>query len=266
MRSTITGLIASIAVLSEYSVGYAQSGGAANSQSSLRARLPFSGPANTGTGQRGINSTVRPTTGSNNFSGNYTGGAANGYQDGMGWSRNQAYVRGGGPMVPVQRPNVQGVGANNFNPANPNATQQTQDDDFGWMDYEPAPQMAYPASGPNLAGGALPSNTSNAANAQPATAATEPGANQVVRAAGETGARTSNMQASGAAGLNSDLQDASTTQQPYRWRFYETPLAGRIAPQQNGGTSAPAGNSAVPTQSQQPSGVGEAASGGPIKY
>lgn len=282
MRTTFPCLVAAIAVLFVGGITTAQTNTGANSQGGLRARLPFSGSSNANSGQLGSNRSLRPTTGPNATGGNYGGWGSYGNLGGGGASSVSPYPQGRGAMVRMQRPNVNGIGANNFNPASPNATRPnasggsdagyqagTVGEDVGWMDYEPAPETAYPAGAANRAGGAQPSNTSNAVDAPALTAATAPGANQVVRAAGEAGVRTSNMPVSGVAGPASDLQAGyAASQQPAtRWRFYETPLVDRApVAQQPSSSNASADNSALPTPSQQPSGVAEAASSGPIKY
>jgi hypothetical protein len=217
----------------------------------LRSRLPFSGPADANVGQTQTSPGTLAASATPSWRGNYTGWAGNVYP-GMGTSIAQTYGSGRGLMVPIQRPNVRGVGASAFNPANPNAqrggiqtaiqSEGQYADEGAWLDYEPAPQTAYPAGSAQGAGTSVSSNTSNASNLPVPTAATIPGANQEVP--------TSSSAASTAPG---ELMQS----QPSQWRFYLVPSSDQTSQ---------ASSRTTPAASQQPSGVSEAAAGGPIKY
>ncbi len=218
---------------------------------SLRSRLPFSGPANASAGQMQASPGMRAASGTSSWGGNYAGWAGNVYP-GMGTSIAQSYQRGRGLMVPIQRPNVRGVGASTFNPANPNVQQGGNQsairseggyaNESEWLDYEPAPQTAYPAGGAQGAGTSLSSNTSNASNLPAPTAATVPGANQEVPTS---------------SGPAPNVPGETMQSQQSQWRFYLAPSSGQTSQ---------ASSSNAPAAGQQPSGVSEAAAGGPIKY
>ncbi len=251
MKSLVAiAFAALIASLSSESV-QAQTAGSVGPRGNLRSRLPFSGPANASVGQMQASPGTRAASGTSSWSSNYTGWAGNVYP-GMGTSIAQSYQRGRGLMVPVQRPNVRGVGASAFNPANPNVQQGANQtaiqseggyaDDGAWLDYEPAPQTAYPAGGAQGAGTSLSSNTSNASNLPAPTAATVPGANQEVPTSSGPAPNTSSE---------------TMQSQPSQWRFYLAPSSGQASQ---------ASSASTPAAGQQPRGVSEATAGGPIKY
>lgn len=260
MNSLITAGIAALAVFLSCEIAVAQSGNGGNTQSGLRARLPFTGPENTGNGQRGTNPHLRPTTGSSNPVG-YGGWAGSGYPRGAGVSSaTQSYARGRGPMRQMQRPNGNGVAASNFNPANANVQLSNQlrgsgqsgpaysSEEFAWMDDESGVPTGYPVGGTGVGSNSLPTTDSNAADAQAATAAATSGANWPVPANGQT-----------------SQEGVATSQQVAPWRFYNTPAYNDMPTQQPLADRASTGN-AAPTQSQKPAGVADAATSAPIKF
>jgi hypothetical protein len=255
MRTIKIAAIAAVAVLSTVTDSFAQNGSSGNPQSDLRSRLPFSRPMNASNGQMRTNSAMRPTTGVANYGAMYRQWARRGYQGGMTSPSTQSYPPGAGTMTPLQRQNVFGVGANIFNPANPNSQQseftgQPASEDYGWMDVETTAVMGRRTGDVNSAGSTLPNNnTANATNVQGYTGAAVPGADQV--------ATPGNAVTPSAQSMN---------QQPSEWRIYQTPLMDRPSQQTQQSTTPSSGATSPPAQGQRPSGVSRAATGGPIKY
>ncbi|BBO31581.1 hypothetical protein PLANPX_1193 [Lacipirellula parvula] len=254
MKSLATITFAVLATLLAHNCANAQSTSAVGPRGNLRSRLPFSSPGGAAAGQMSPRTRPQPTGGAVSFMGNYAAWAGNGYL-GAGTSSAQPYQRGRGPMLPQQQRSVNGIGANDFNPANPNAQQgqltgqQDFDGDYGWMDVEPAAAGAQREGAASSAGGSPSNDTANATNVQGYTGAAVPGADQV--------ATPSNAARPVAQAMN---------QQASEWRFYQTPLMDRVQTQQSPQTAAPTAPGVRPAQGQQPTGVAETATGDPIKY
>lgn len=243
MRWLPTFVFAALIALVTSELSNGQSPRAVGPQGSLRSRLPFSGPTDSNAARMGSNQ-MRQAGGAVGFSNNYAGWAGYGYP-GMGATAAQAYYNGREPIAPTQRAATGNVAGNisNYSQA-PFAGQQAFDEGYSWMDFEPMRQATQPDWSGYSPDATRSNNTANATNAQGYTGAVVPGADQVPAAVDD---------------IEPSAQSVNTTQ-----GFYQRPLMERMPQMQQ--SRAPAAGESTQAQGQQPSGVSEAASSGPIKY
>lgn len=249
MRSLATIAFAAFMALFTSELSHAQSGSAAGPQRSLRSRLPFSGPTGASAAQMGVDYRMRQTGRATGFTNSYAGWAGQPYS-GMGAIDSQSHYRGPDPMLPVQQRTAGWVAPYTFNPTNLSssqgqyADQQAFDEDYAWMDFEPAPLAIQQTGTVYPAAGVRSNNTANATNVQGYTGAIVPGADQ--------------------APASGNAMEANTLPANPGRGLIERPLMERMP--QTAPSSPPAASEPIPEQRQQPDGVSETATSGPIKY